>query len=129
MGKSGESSVFRQTLRIIITFWPNLSIHQTFPHQTLIRVNLSKFSTFPPYGICCGFMQLYKKKPPSVIICSYCSYCVEQLKEFATRLEASGVTLDDINDEGADSTAEAVDQAIYQSSAHLLSMFLEKLVI
>ena len=39
------------------------------------------------------------------------------------------MTLDDINDEGAGSTAEAVDQAIYQSSAHLLSMFLEKLVI
>ena len=37
--------------------------------------------------------------------------------------------MDDINDEGTGSTTEAVDQAIYQSSAHLLSMFLEKLVI
>ena len=52
---------------------------------------------------------------------------LEQLKEFATRLEASGITLDDISDEAAGSTSEAVDQAIYQSSAHLLSMFLEKL--
>ena len=55
----------------------------------------------------------------------YCSLFVEQLKEFATRLEASGVTLDDIGDE-VSGTNEAAEQAIYQSSAHLLSMFLEK---
>ena len=59
--------------------------------------------------------------------CLYCS-CVEQLKEFATRLEATGVTLEDISDE-ASGTSEASGQTIYHSSAQLLSMFLEKLVV
>lgn len=54
--------------------------------------------------------------------------CLEQLQEFASRLEASGVTLEDITDEAGGSTSESTDQVVYQSSAHLLSMFLEKLV-
>ena len=52
---------------------------------------------------------------------------LEQLQEFATRLEASGMDLEAASTE-ASTSEQTEQQVLYQNSAQLISLFLEKSV-
>ena len=59
-------------------------------------------------------------------VCKYLFFLfLEQLQEFATRLEASGMDLEAASVE-ASTSEQTEQQVLYQNSAQLISLFLEK---
>jgi len=102
---------------------------QKFLKRYKLNVLNSKKAPTPGKHVClCVCMLVCEHVCLSVLLLFYYyGILLEQLQEFATRLEASGMDLEAASTE-ASTSEQTEQQVLYQNSAQLISLFLEKSV-